>query len=300
MHLIFCADPFDPGRPDEAFAAEAHAASDVGLPYYLMSFEALVDEGRPDAAVRRVPSVSEPELALYRGWMLQPEQYAQLYTALQERGYQLVNTPAAYRHCHELPASYAVIAAHTPQTVHLPLAECGDIDRILDALAPFGDRPLVLKDYVKSRKYEWHEACFIPSAADRAAVERVVTRFLALQGEDINGRLVFREYMAFQSIGTHDKTDLPLTKEYRLFFLDGALLSMTEYWEAGQYDEVSPPADMFREVVPQVQSRFFTMDIAQRMDDAWMIVELGDGQVSGLPERADVAAFYRALAEQGL
>lgn len=298
MHFIFCADPFDPTSPDEAFATEAHAASDVGLPYHLISFEALVDDGRPNAAVRRVPSAPTPEPALYRGWMLRPEQYAQLYTALQERGYQLLNTPTAYRHCHYLPESYPIIATHTPQSVYLPLSECDDIDHILQALAPFGEKPLVLKDYVKSRKYEWHEACFIPSAADRAAVERVVSRFLALQGEDINGGLVFREYIAFQPVGTHDTTDLPLTKEYRLFFLDGTLLSMAEYWEGGQYDEASPPPDIFREVVPQVQSRFFTMDIAQRPDGSWMIVELGDGQVSGLPERADVTAFYRALAER--
>lgn len=300
MHLIFCADPLDPTRPDEAFAAEAHAASAAGLPYHLMSFERLVDEGQPAAAVRRLKSIAPAELALYRGWMLRPAQYAQLYAALQQRGYQLVNSPAAYRHCHYLPESYPVIVAQTPQTVHLPLEECGNIDRILQALAPFGDRPLVLKDYVKSRKYEWYEACFIPSAADRVAVERVVTNFLALQGTAINGGLVFRAYVAFQPIGTHAKTDLPLTKEYRLFFLDGRLLDMTEYWEMGQYDETVPPTPIFSDVVVQVQSRFFTMDIAQRIDGAWMIVELGDGQVSGLPERADVAAFYRALAERGL
>ena len=37
------------------------------------------------------------------------------------------------------------------------------------------------------------------------------------------------------------------------------------------------------------------MDVAKRVDGGWMIVELGDGQVAGLPERADVGAFYRAL-----
>ena len=48
----------------------------------------------------------------------------------------------------------------------------------------------------------------------------------------------------------------------------------------------------------RVRNRFFTMDVANRVDGGWMIVELGDAQVAGLPERADVGAFYRALAQR--
>lgn len=42
-------------------------------------------------------------------------------------------------------------------------------------------------------------------------------------------------------------------------------------------------------------SRFFTIDLAQRADRAWLVMELGDGQVAGLPARAHPTAFYRAL-----
>jgi hypothetical protein len=37
------------------------------------------------------------------------------------------------------------------------------------------------------------------------------------------------------------------------------------------------------------------MDVAKRLNGEWMIVELGDAQVSGLPERADPSEFYGAL-----
>jgi len=40
------------------------------------------------------------------------------------------------------------------------------------------------------------------------------------------------------------------------------------------------------------------MDVAQHIDGSWMIVELGDAQVAGLPERMDVAAFYAALSRR--
>ena len=78
--------------------------------------------------------------------------------------------------------------------VWIPLDACSDLDTIMALLAPFGDQPVIVKDYVKSRKHEWFEACYIPSAADRQAVARVVRRFLELQGDDISEGLVFRAY----------------------------------------------------------------------------------------------------------
>ena len=107
-----------------------------------------------------------------------------LYSALAERGLKRINTPAQYRHCHYLPESYQIIKGHTPETAFLPYDDSFSVGRALEAVGHFGDRPVVMKDYVKSRKHEWEEACFIPSAADRAAAERVVRRFLELQEGD--------------------------------------------------------------------------------------------------------------------
>jgi hypothetical protein len=296
MHIIFCADPLTSRAVDQAFAGEAQAAGAAGIAYDLISYERLVQEQDAAAAVRRVTPATTAELAIYRGWMLRATDYQALYDALLERGLRLINTPAAYRICHHLPDSYPLIADTTPATVWLPLEECGDIERIISTLAPFGDRPLILKDYVKSRKYEWFEACYIPSAADHPAVERIVRRFLELQGDDISEGLVFREYVAFQPIGTHLQNSMPLTREHRLFFLDGAMLADTPYWDVDIDDPIAPPIEHFCQVAARVPSRFFTMDVAQRIDGTWMVVELGDAQVAGLLEQMDVAAFYADLA----
>ena len=51
----------------------------------------------------------------------------------------------------------------------------------------------------------------------------------------------------------------------------------------------------FLRVGQKINSRFFTMDIAKRLDQNYIIVELGDGQVTALPERAEPLAFYTAL-----
>jgi ATP-grasp domain-containing protein len=73
------------------------------------------------------------------------------------------------------------------------------------------------------------------------------------------------------------------------------LLAGAPYWEADIEDTIQPPIDHFRRVAVRVPSRFFTMDVAQRTDGAWTIVELGDAQVAGLPERMDVTALYDQL-----
>jgi hypothetical protein len=81
-----------------------------------------------------------------------------LYEALAAKGIRLINDPKHYRHGHHLPENYPVILGHTPRSVWL----AGDlgIDRIVEALAPFGDAPVIVEDFVKSRKHEWAERNF--------------------------------------------------------------------------------------------------------------------------------------------
>ena len=299
MLLIYCADPLRPREPDSAYQEEVAAAEAVGLAYALVSYEALVDDGDAVAAVRRVPTQSAPIAGVYRGWMLRPEQYARLYDALAARGVLLINDPAAYRHCHYLPEWYPQFVGQTPRSTWLTGGSGLAMTEIQRALEPFGDRPILVKDFVKSRKHEWEDACYIPSAANGPAVERVVRRFLELQGDDLNEGLVFREFVELEPLGTHARSGMPLTKEWRIFWLDGAPILTTEYWETGDYgDAALPPLAPFAELARRVASRFFTMDIARRTDGGWIVVELGDGQVAGLPERADPLAFYRALQQR--
>jgi hypothetical protein len=230
--------------------------------------------------------------------MLKPHTYAQLSAALAEKGLSLINTPVAYTHCHYLPESYHQIEGFTPRSTWIRTGPDVSIDEVMRVLHVFGDKPVIVKDFVKSRKHEWNEACYIPCASDKHAVERVVRRFLQLQGEDLNEGLVFREFIEFEPLASHSKSGMPLIKEFRLFVLDGQVICSTPYWEEGDYGndkDGSLPIDTFDHVIQKIESRFFTMDVARKRDGTWNIVELGDGQVAGLPVRADVQGFYQAL-----
>jgi hypothetical protein len=291
--IVFCRDPLNPREVDSAFLRESEAALRHGATLALIDDEALV-AGDAARATRRIPETTGAP-AVYRGWMLDPAAYTALYESLLSRGLALVNTPEQYVHCHYLPASYDVIAGHTPETVWLTGAAIHDEAAVQAALARFGDAPVIVKDFVKSRKHEWLEACFIPSAADGVAVRRVVRTFLERQGADLAGGLVFRRFVRFKPIGSHPKSGMPLSREFRRFYFDGALLAQFPYWDTGDSRGEAPPADLFADIARSVRSRFFTMDLAQQEDGRWLTVELGDGQVAGLPENVDVDPFYAAL-----
>ncbi len=235
-------------------------------------------------------------LAVYRGWMLKPADYQRLELALAERGFRLINNTQAYVQCHHLPNWYPLLESSTPKSVWMPVSHGVALSEVMNLLKPFGTSPVILKDYVKSRKHEWNEACFIPSAADPFAVERVVRRFLELQEDDLNEGLVFRKFVEFEPLATHPISGMPLTREYRLFVLDKVVIFRSEYWSEGQYGTDRLPSERFAEELAAVPSRFFTADIAKVQHGDWLVIELGDGQVSGLPENADPLKFYQSLA----
>lgn len=122
----------------------------------------------------------------------------------------------------------------------------------------------------------------------------MVARFLELQDDDLAGGLVFREYVSLHKLADHSKSGMPLSEEYRVFILDGRPIFTCNYWEEGEYDSQPPDLSQFADVMKKVPNRFFTMDIARTADGRWIIVELGDGQVSGL-QTAKPADFYAAL-----
>lgn len=289
--ILFCSQPFAPREVDTDFVDEHKAALAAGCVTALVD-HTKVTQGDATGAVRRV-SANGP--ALYRGWMLRASDYDAFYAALAQREVELITDPAAYRFCHHLPDSYAALEGDTPVTTWLPVNGPVDFEAVFACLQPFGSGPIVVKDYVKSQKHYWLEACFIPQADDRAAVERVVRRFVELQGEDLCGGLVFREYVPLQLVGRHPRSGMPLGAEVRTFWLDGQLLLAHPYWGDLASPPSMPPVDWMNDLARRVRSRFFTMDVALKDDGRWTVIELGDAQVAGLPTPAVAAEFYRDL-----
>lgn len=302
MRIIFCQNPIEPKRPDDLFQVEWDAAKEHGFECSLLDFEALVNGSDPVLATRKIDagSASNPEEAIFRGWMLSPTKYAPLYDCLLGKNLKLINDANLYKHCHYLPEWLPELSERTPKSVSLSLSsgQQAPVDLIKQMLSTFNQGPVVVKDYVKSEKHRWKEACFIPSASDFDDANKVIQRFLELRGDDLEGGLVLREFVEFKSLATHSKSGMPLTQEFRFFVLDGKIIYCAEYWDEGDYGDVVPPIEEFEEDVARIPSRFFTMDVALCKSGEWQILELGDGQVSGLPEDSCAEPFYRALKQQ--
>ena len=148
---------------------------------------------------------------------------------------------------------------------------------------------------MKSEKHNWNDACFIPNASDKMNVQKIVNRFIELRGDYLNEGIVFREFLELEFLTEHSKSKMPLTKEFRIIFLNKKVVQIFNYWDEGNYDSEKPDIDFFQNIAEKVESNFFTMDVAKKKNGGWIIMELGDGQVAGLPDNANRNNYYNEL-----
>jgi hypothetical protein len=164
MLLIPC-DPLHPRKPDEHFAEEAEAARELGIHVALVDHDALTRHGGSVAAVARVAPTESARDAVYRGWMLRSEQYAEFARALATKGVVLRTSTAQYQRAHELPGWYDALSPLTPESVwtHGPSPT-----EFRECCRQLRTGPAIVRDYSKSMKHYWHEA-FPPAAALRSS-----------------------------------------------------------------------------------------------------------------------------------
>ena len=91
---------------------------------------------------------------------------------------------------------------------------------------------------------------------------------------------------------------MPLSEEYRMFFYNNELLCIFNYWEECDYNIKKPNTEEFEQIAKKIESNFFTMDIAKEKNGKYIIVELGDGQVAGIPENEDKNIIYKNIRKK--
>jgi hypothetical protein len=227
-------------------------------------------------------------------------QYEALYNALRSRGIQLINNVKQFKSTQYLPEYYPIIKDKTPQTVYMETnGKHIEYDAVQQLLLPFSGQSMILRDYARTEKHYWNQACYIESASDPAEVRKTIEFFLKLRGEHLEGGLVFREFVDFGLLSEESDSSagMPLIKDYRIFYLNGLPIATTHYWHIEDDSSDEPDLEQFNSIVRQVRSRFFTIDVAKRTDDGtWSIIDLGDAQIATLPISADLDSIYRALA----
>ncbi|PSJ37874.1 ATP-grasp domain-containing protein [Allosphingosinicella deserti] len=287
---IFCADPLDPRSVEPSYAIEAEAARDAGFTVVKLDHDYL-DRQIDAAAALRKARFEEPGKAVYRGWMMSADAYQALYTTLEARSVSLMTSPSEYAACHHAPGSYARLAEWMPLTIWIEDGSRDDNQAVQAVAAAFGHSSVILKDWVKSQAAGyWSEACFIADAADPRAVERTISRFRDLQGDSLVGGLVFKRYVPLLPSG------MP-AHEYRAFVIKGYLVGC---WprsaEAANLEP--PPRDLLEQVAAHIPSPFASADFGRDESGRWWLLEVGDGQVSGLPTATAAKPIFQKLSAE--
>ncbi|MCH8518123.1 MAG: ATP-grasp domain-containing protein [Cyclobacteriaceae bacterium] len=158
----------------------------------------------------------------------------------------------------------------------------------------------VAKGRTNSRKWNW---CTHMYAEDLGSLLQVRQNlyddpFIAEQG------IVVREFIEFDSYDK-DVNGMPVTNEYRVFVLDGKVIASGFYWANWIYEleQRSPERDwnetpepaigLARDAARSLGYPFVAVDVAS-VGDEWVVVEVNDGNMSGLC-CIDPETFYRNL-----
>ena len=283
MLFLFSESPLRPKAVDEEFSEEAAAARTIGT-VRTVSLEDMNRGVSMHEVLSRIPAVDEPTDAVYRGWMLDPAQYAVLSAELEFKGYTMLTNAARYSSSHVIVGWVEALSAFTPATVHSSNPELA----LLAARGAEWDAAIV-RDYTKSLKHDWYTACYIPDLNSPEA-ETVVDTFVEKRGEFLVGGVVLREFECY--VGA----------EVRTWWVDGELALATPHPDTP--DELPAGIDVnTRDWVPDglgnavrgLGVRFCTVDLVRNSDGVLRVVELGDGGVSGRPSSVDAETFIEAL-----
>ena len=224
-----------------------------------------------------------PGSAIYRGWMMTPKQYQSFYSQLRDK-YQieLLTSPEQYEQFHLFPNIYPELIEDTPKMLTFPLGTKVDIEKIRSQMSEF-----MIKDYVKSAKGTKLPSR-ISSAISQQQLDEYLEIFYRYRGDLLTGGICIKEYVELKTFnGRHN--------EYRVFYANGNIISITESVANDEFT-TQPPRELV-EKYQHLPNLFYTVDYAELADGSWIVIEAGDGQVSGLSDHLDRVAFMEMLNE---
>jgi hypothetical protein len=258
-HFLFSASPLDQKMIDPEFQDQAIALKQAGFNTSVISFE--------NETIYARPNFAEDEVVVYRGWMMSDREYDILAEQTDLMGGKLLTSKEQYYATHYIPNWYPRLMTLTAETFiftdMVNLAD--DVSVYLEEQKDMGFRKFLLKDFVKSLKTGGGSV-----VTDPKQIPAVLENMEKYRGS-IEGGVCVRFWEDFVPSG-----------EKRFFVIDGKF-----YGQEFSFD--TRAMSVLIRVAREIESPFFSVDLAQRTDGLFRVVEIGDGQVSDLvgwtPER---------------
>jgi len=258
-HFLFPVSMMNNRVIDEAFQDQAIVLKQAGFGTSAFDIEANKIVGaqpEPDATV------------VYRGWMMTPEEYGFWWGWMIGRGTHPLTNLDQYKLAHYLPGWYELLRGVTPETLRLADTridgtEWSDelVTSLCEQINLTGWHTIFLKDYVKSLKTGDKPILETPVTPEK--LHGLLENMKKYRGT-IEGGLVVREYESLYP-----------NSEKRYFIINGRF-----YGQDVSFDMRA--MNLLVRVARDIPSPFFSVDIAERIDGTFRVIEIGDGQVSDL------------------
>ncbi len=164
---------------------------------------------------------------------------------------------------------------------------------------PF-EPPYVLKGQTNSRKNDWSHSMFAKTREDANRIYSVLSADSMIGYQEI----FVRKFLELKNYGI-GITGAPIAKEFRCFVAYGEVISKGFYW-GNYFDDIETkpnvsevPDEFLQDVIQRVgkNSNFYCIDVAQKTDGEWIVIELNCGMQAGLSMN-DPEEFYKNLHKQ--
>lgn len=215
--------------------------------------------------------------------------YSRFYEQLEQDNIKLIHSPTEHAKASELPHWYPIIPDLTPRSCWF--SKMPAIETINEEF----EFPIFVKGSRQTSKHQ--KSLSIIESAE--AFQRLAEQYKndpILHWQDI----VCREYVELRSIKGGDNTSIPPSFEFRTFWYKGHLVGDGRYWfEMPKYDwSVKEKADALQvaeEAAKRVNVPFLVVDVAQRVDGQWIVIECNDGQESGYADISPMALWKNII-----
>lgn len=280
MIFLLPSEPMNTKKVDSDFQKEYEALVKMDFKVYLFDHDQFVNYKQLISNI----DFSESGDVILRSWMLKEEQYRELYNTLSRNKLNLINTPEQYLNCHYYPNVYKHIEQWAPKSIWF-----SDIDpTFVEICRKHIGTDIIIKDYVKSEK-GFDDIFHLESSLSTSDFFERVVKFKESRGKLFNEGIVFKQFCNLRKYGEK-------TNEYRIFVFKNRIISISQNTELGYGQE--PNYDFLMNIIPNIDSNYFTIDIAEKEDGSWMILECGDGQVSGLSPGQSEFIYYSVFLEK--
>ncbi len=283
IKILFPCDPFDHKIVDSNFKNEYEVSKALGIESFFYDHDLFVDEEK-----LKLYGIKDDICGIImRTWMLTPSQYEKLFDCLMLRNNVPYVSPYGYEQCHYLSESYKYIEQYTAKTLFSEDLSEETLGKMFDQF-PDG---IVLKDYVKSEKHV--PGLFrIPKETTHQQLKSVVDRFVEARGKLFNKGIAFREFVPLKKYEGE-------VNEWRAFIFNGKVAALEQNSNINRLTNFidKPSERIINSIIGKLYNKsvFYTIDFAEKENGDWMVVETGDGQVSGVAPNQNPIGLYNAF-----